>query len=165
MALRYFFKELVRNPIYYTDGSVVPFEHRGDDGLLKLDEASQAKQINDLLEFIRRKRGGVFLISESRYEELKKNPPARVRPSSPRSASLRLAQDPQLVKPSGPLPPQPLPRSPVSAPVARAPESVVPVAASNLAQTVQALANGEAFKPRVGKPKKKNDSVEAAATP
>ena len=156
MAFRCFYKELVRNPVFYSNGSPVPFEHRGDDGLIRLDDATQSVQINDLLEFVRRRRGGVILISEARYEELKKNPPSRVRPSSPRNAPLRLAEDPKLVKPSGPPPVSPPPRNPAYAPVAKAPENVVPVAGSSLAQTVKDLASGEAFKPRVGRPKKRD---------
>ncbi len=166
MAFRCFFKELVRNPIFYSNGTPVPFEHRGDDGLIKLDDATQSAQINDLLEFVRRRRGGVLLISEARYEELKKNPPSRVRPSSPRNAPLRLRDEPQLLKPSAPQLPSPPPRSPATAPVVRGPENAAPVAGSNLAQTVAALASGEAFKPRVGRPKKaRAESLDSPGSP
>jgi len=145
MAIRYFLKELRRNPIY--DGpNPIELEPSGDDGLIAVDEEKHPSLYATLRTHAQNRTGGVRMISAERYEELKKNPDQRQRSLPPRMAPLRLAEDPsKFVKRTV----SPEPESP--APVAKAPDAAVVAGEPALARLAEGLVKGETFKPRTGK--------------
>lgn len=75
MSKTYFKKEIVSNPIYDHQGAQIPFEIcAGNCGVIALDSenAAQAVLIDTLNKTVG--RHGVVLITEDKYEELKKKP-------------------------------------------------------------------------------------------
>jgi hypothetical protein len=74
--MKYYLKNGIKNRVPYSDGVSIPFEPRSDGrGLLVLDENSEADKprIADVEKYIARKVGGISVLTQEQYEELKKN--------------------------------------------------------------------------------------------
>lgn len=72
--MKYFAKELVQNKLIGKDGKAIPFERiAGNTGVIKLDDADPRVEV--LSKYVADGIGGVVVIDEATYEDLKKNHP------------------------------------------------------------------------------------------
>lgn len=156
MAIKYFLKHNIKNPVLDSNSKPVPFERLAENfGVIALDDSApdQVPQITALETAIKRQMGGVVAITEAEYLAKKKDLNPETYPKAPPPfGGLRLADMNPVLAGAGRLQePAPVAEAPASVPAAEvfshapvaevpaespAPDSVVPVAPSGKGRRV-----------------------------